>query len=144
MYKIGKNIEDLVNSYLQEQGLKLVEVNYRCRVGEIDLIMKDRDTFVFVEVRYRKSSDYGDGAVSVNFRKQNKIKRAAAHYLQKNNLYDKVPCRFDIVAVRDQGSDYFISGSRLKAYRDDVGQTPCVWRSQKRIDWIKDAFWDKW
>jgi len=116
--KIGKEIEDLVSSYLQQRGLKLVEVNYRCKVGEIDLIMNDNEILVFVEVRYRKDSDYGGGLATVTKYKQNKIKRAATLYLLENNIYDKVPCRFDVVAV---------SG-----------------RLHKKINWVKDAFWIKW
>ncbi len=118
MQKIGKEIENLVSLYLQKHGCKLVEVNYRSKFGEIDLIVNDTNTLVFVEVRYRKNSKYGNGAATVNNRKQSKIKKAAAYYLQKNNLYDKVHCRFDVISV---------SG-----------------REVRKIDWIKDAFWYKW
>ena len=118
MHKISKSAEDLACSYLEEQGLSLITANYSCKLGEIDLIMKDQDVLVFVEVRYRKDSDYGDGAETITRFKQNKIKKAATFYLQENDLYDKVPCRFDVVSV---------SGS---------------W--QEKFCWIKDAFWNKW
>jgi putative endonuclease len=118
MQLIGKNVEDLACAYLQQQGLKLVTSNYSCKFGEIDLIMSDQDAVVFVEVRYRKNTDYGDGVATVNKSKQSKIKKTAAYYLQEQKLYDKVLCRFDVVAV---------SGATMD-----------------ELHWIKDAFWDKW
>ncbi len=118
MKTIGKEIENLVASYLERQGLKLVIANYRCKMGEIDLVMMDRGTLVFIEVRYRKSCSYGDGVATVNKSKQWRIKRTALHYLQQYNLYDKIDCRFDVIAV---------SG-----------------KTQSDFRWIKDAFWSKW
>jgi putative endonuclease len=118
MQTIGKEIEDLVSAYLQQQGLKLVAANYRGKMGEIDLIMIDKDTLVFVEVRYRQNADYGNGVATVSKGKQLRIKKTAAGYLQQHNLYDKIKCRFDIIAV---------SG-----------------KSQHGFHWIKDAFWEKW
>lgn len=118
MQIVGKKVEKLVSSYLEQRGLKLITSNYRCKFGEVDLIMSDEDVLVFIEVRYRKKSDYGDGVATVDRFKRNKIKKAAVHYLQKNDLYDEVPCRFDVVSV---------SGGL-----------------QKKISWIKDAFWAKW
>jgi putative endonuclease len=118
MQTIGKEVESLVSIYLQQQGLKLLEANYRCNFGEIDLIMDDNDTLVFIEVRYRNNLSYGDGVVSINKSKQHKIKRTAIYYLQQHALYDKVICRFDIVAVAK--------------------------KSKEDLIWIKDAFWAKW
>ncbi|MEI8055491.1 MAG: YraN family protein [bacterium] len=73
---IGKNAENLACDYLQRQGLKLVAANYLCKCGEIDLIMHDGTTLVFIEVRYRKASNYGDGIATVTKAKQRKIIRA--------------------------------------------------------------------
>ena len=85
-------------AYLQAAGLKLETKNYHCRMGEIDLIMSDNDTLIFVEVRYRNVTNYGDSAASVNRQKQRKIINTAKYYLQENNLYDKRFCRFDVIA----------------------------------------------
>jgi putative endonuclease len=115
---IGKDAENLACAYLQRQGLKFVNANYLCKCGEIDLIMQDGVTLVFIEVRYRKASDYGDGVATVTKAKQHKIIRAATCYLQENALLDKVLCRFDVVALSDKASG--------------------------RVQWIKDAFWTKW
>lgn len=96
---IGDWAEGLAKSYLMEQGLKFVEANYRCKPGEIDLIMKDNNTLVFVEVRSRNNTQYGTGSESVTMSKQQKIIRAAQHYLQSKNLTDRLACRFDVVSV---------------------------------------------
>jgi len=98
----GKRAEDCVLAYLQAQGLALVERNYQCRGGEIDLIMKDGGTLVFVEVRFRASERFGGALASVGVRKQAKIIQAAAHYMAAKRV-DR-PARFDVAAVSpDQG-----------------------------------------
>lgn len=85
--------------FLKSKGLDFICKNYSCRLGEIDLILQDEDTLIFVEVRYRSASDYGDSAASVVRRKQQKIIRTASMYLLERDLYDKVYCRFDVVAI---------------------------------------------
>ena len=75
--------------------------NYRCRLGEIDLILWDRDTLVFAEVRLRKNSRFGGAAASITGQKQLKLQRAAAHYLQ--HLGKTPPCRFDAVLLDGLG-----------------------------------------
>lgn len=106
---IGKEIEDRVCAYLEKKGIKLIEANYHSKMGEIDLIMRDGEFIAFVEVRYRKSSDYGDPIATVSRAKQRRIIRTAIFYLQKKNLLEKVPCRFDVVAVQlsDEGKFTF-------------------------------------
>jgi putative endonuclease len=94
--QLGTSAEQYACAYLQKQGLKLVTSNFRCRLGEIDLIMYDGQELVFVEVRYRKDNS---AAASVTSYKQQKIIRAAYFYLQQQRLSDKVICRFDVVAV---------------------------------------------
>lgn len=89
--------------YLIRQGLHLIESNFTCRVGEIDLIMKDGDTLVFVEVRYRTRADFMDPVASVNYRKQKKLLRAAATYLKLHRLTDRVPCRIDVLGMTQSG-----------------------------------------
>lgn len=82
---------------LTRAGLTLVERNYRHKTGEIDLIMQDGDTLVFVEVRSRKKDDHGSAQESITPSKQQKVIRTAKLYLQEANLYNKVTSRFDVV-----------------------------------------------
>jgi putative endonuclease len=102
----GQTAEDAVCRYLQQTGLKLVTRNYSCKLGEIDLIMKDGDSIVFVEVRFRRTNHYGDGLDSVTVSKQNKLLRTGSFYLQRHNLTEKMPCRFDVVAVSRQAGQF--------------------------------------
>lgn len=94
----GQLAEQLATDYLSGQGLKPVARNYRCRCGEIDLIMQSPDGLIFVEVRFRRSRSFGGAAASVDRRKQQKLLATAQHYLQRNNGCNR-PCRFDVVAV---------------------------------------------
>ena len=77
----------------------LVSRNYRCRRGEIDLVMRDADALVFVEVRRRRSRGFGGGLDSVDARKQARLVAAAEHYLVRHRVGDDSPCRFDVVAI---------------------------------------------
>lgn len=91
----GQIAESEACEFLQKQGLKLVEKNYRCRTGEIDLIMQDNEALVFVEVRYRANSDYGSALDSVDQHKIKKLISAASHYVSKHA--PNLPMRFDVV-----------------------------------------------
>ncbi len=95
----GQRAEAGACAHLQRQGLRLVERNYRCPRGEIDLIMRDRETLVFVEVRYRANRRFGGAAASVDTRKQARVIAAALHYLQRHPAAGRRPCRFDVMAV---------------------------------------------
>jgi putative endonuclease len=95
----GAIVEQAARAHLQQQGLRLLASNFRCRSGEIDLIMQDDDCVVFVEVRYRKSSRFGGGAVSVNHRKQRKIIQSAKYFLLRNRQLKNIACRFDVVSA---------------------------------------------
>ena len=95
----GQRAEDTACRYLEQRGLRLVERNYHGPRGEIDLIMRDRQTTVFVEVRYRRSTRFGSGAESVDRRKQDKLLATAALYLQCNPQAAKTACRFDVVSL---------------------------------------------
>ncbi|MDX1655639.1 MAG: YraN family protein [Candidatus Competibacteraceae bacterium] len=99
----GRTGEDLAVRYLQDQGLKMVTRNYRCRCGEVDLIMRDGPALVFVEVRLRRSSRYGTPAETVTARKQTRLIRTAQFYLQTTRSQD--PCRFDVVAIGGNSGD---------------------------------------
>ena len=106
----GKKAEDIACSFLLQQGLILVERNYSCRFGEIDLIMRDHgDTLVFVEVRYRTSRKFGGPIESIDGNKRQKLIFTANHYMQKNFLQQ--PSRFDVVALEPQQTPVWISNA---------------------------------
>lgn len=109
----GQAAERLACDFLIRHGLKLVRRNYRCRVGELDLVMRDAGTLVFVEVRSRRPGRHGSPIESVTGQKQRRLQRAAAHFLQHHAL--DTPCRFDVVGLTSgaDGTD---------------------------IEWIRDAF----
>ena len=95
----GAQAEQWAAQHLQQQGMKLVEQNYRGRFGEIDLIMQDTTSLVFVEVRLRRSENFGGAAASIDARKQQRIIRTAQQYL--SSLARTPPCRFDVVLMDD-------------------------------------------
>lgn len=95
----GKAHEARALAWLKLRGLKLVETNYSCRSGEIDLVMLHADTLVFVEVRYRRHDSHGSAAESVNHTKQAKLSLAARHFLMTHPAHADRPCRFDVVAL---------------------------------------------
>jgi len=92
----GAQAEELAAQHLMRHGLKVVERNYRCRGGEIDLVCKDGATLVFVEVRLRKNKSYGGAAASITRAKQQRLILAAGHYLAGKPFPD---CRFDAVLL---------------------------------------------
>ncbi|MEO9654741.1 YraN family protein [Marinomonas sp.] len=92
----GEKAEQFAQQYLTEQGLTFVENNFFCKLGEIDLIFLDHQTYVFVEVRYRTKMAHGSAAESLNANKLAKITKSATFWLQKNNKLAN-PCRFDAV-----------------------------------------------
>ena len=94
----GERAEQLALTYLQQHGLSLLTRNFHSRRGEIDLIMMDVDTLVFVEVRYRKSAKYGSALESVNHIKQSRIIHTAQTYLQQHPE-NHLECRFDVIAI---------------------------------------------
>lgn len=120
----GDRAERQAQRYLSARGLLTVKQNYRCKMGEIDLIMRDGDTLVFVEVRFRDNPDYGTAAETVTPRKQQKIIRAAKYYLQSEGLTEKVSCRFDVLAMDRASGDGIDS------------QTEAAVKTQ----WLQDAF----
>ena len=101
---LGQQGEDLALAHLQQSGLMLVERNFRCRTGEIDLIMLERGTLVFVEVRQRGNAGFGGAAASVTQAKQARLVSAAQQYLQRHSILP--PCRFDVVAIDGNGIDW--------------------------------------
>ena len=111
----GNAAEHLACEHLRRQGLSLVRRNYRSPHGEIDLVMQAAGTLVFVEVRYRRASQFGTPAETVDTRKQARLRATAEHFLQRHPQGCKVACRFDIVAVSGEGADV-------------------------RLEWLQDAF----
>jgi putative endonuclease len=107
----GDLAEALSAGFLQAHGLRLIARNYRCRLGEIDLILEDGPALVFAEVRLRRNRDFGGAAESITAAKRQRILRAARHYLSGR---PERPCRFDVLL--------------LDALKPD------------HIEWIKDAF----
>lgn len=99
MNERGRRAEQWAAQYLQRQGLKPVAQNYRSRYGEIDLVMQDGATLVFVEVRLRGNAGFGGAAASLDGRKQQRIVRTAQQYLA--GLARTPPCRFDAVLMDD-------------------------------------------
>lgn len=108
----GQQAEAVACDYLKQHGLTLLAKNFRCRLGEIDLIMREQETLVFIEVRYRRGKAYGSGAESVTFSKRKKLWLTAQYYLLQQRLADRVPCRFDVIAISNHS----------------------------QIEWIRDAF----
>lgn len=93
-------MESRAEKFLRQQGLQSVTRNYRTRLGEIDLIMRDKQTLVFVEVRYRKSNRWGSALESIGYRKQQRLVAAAQDYLSKTDA--ETAARFDVVTYDGQ------------------------------------------
>lgn len=120
----GFAVEAYVASYLEQQGLELVSQNFNCKLGEIDLILKEQKTLVFTEVRYRKNSKFGSSLETVTPAKQRKLINTAGYFLQKNRWAQDLNCRFDVVGVNPVKSP---PGSGTQEALE--------------INWIKNAFW---
>ncbi|HEX5793441.1 MAG TPA: YraN family protein [Rheinheimera sp.] len=101
MNKLGQLYEQLALDYLQRQGLQLIQQNYHCKAGEIDLVMRDGASLIFVEVKYRASNAFGGAAAAVTASKQQKLLRASRWYLQQYRLTDQA-CRLDVLAIEGQ------------------------------------------
>lgn len=96
----GEKTEQLASQYLLKQGLKVVEKNFRCKHGELDLIMRDDQTLVIVEVRFRKSNKYGGALESITYKKQSRIIVATNYYLLINKINS--PIRFDVITMSNE------------------------------------------
>jgi putative endonuclease len=114
----GQHAELACCKYLQQQGLKLLAKNYYGRRGELDLVMRDNNTVVFVEVRYRKNDTYGGALESITARKQEKLRITAEQYMQQKTKLKNG--RFDVVAMTEKVQN---NGSNIYSF-----------------EWIKNAF----
>ncbi len=110
----GQDAESEAAVYLQQRGLQLIGRNYRCRQGEIDLIMQDREHLVFVEVRHRSKTSHGSPVETITSSKRKKLVFAARHYIAENRVSDTQSIRFDVVGIQPESP----------------------------VDWIPDAFWE--
>lgn len=113
----GQTAEKLARQHLEQNGLTLVAQNWRCKRGELDLIMLEGNTLVFVEVRFRKHAAWGGALESVDMRKRGKLILAAQQYLQSEPRWSKSPCRFDVIAI-------------------EPGKQP----DSPQLNWLKSAF----
>lgn len=95
----GAHYEAQARSFLEAQGLTLIQANYRCKLGEIDLVMQDDKGLVFVEVRYRQGASHGSAIATVDSYKQRKVRNAARQFLLYHRLHERVICRFDVVGI---------------------------------------------
>ena len=117
--ELGRRAEAQALAHLEARGLKLLERNFRCRGGEIDLVMLEGQTLVLVEVRSRASAAFGGAAASVGARKQRRLILAAKRLLLTRPAYRTLPARFDVVAFDAESA---------------AAGAPA------RVDWIRDAF----
>lgn len=104
----GKKGEDEAVRFLKKNGYRILERNYRCKYGEIDIIAMDGETLSFIEVKTRASDRFGSPQSSVDGRKQRHITMASMSYLEEKKL-GEVPARFDVVSVEAAGSGFTAS-----------------------------------
>ena len=122
----GSEGEAAALAHLQRAGLKLIARNYRCKAGEIDLIMLDGGTLALIEVRYRSSADFGGAAASVTWRKQRRIITAARHLLLTRGDLRRYPARFDVVGMSPAARaqiEWIKAASRCEAMREEPRKT---------------------
>lgn len=105
--KLGAKIEQAVKDYLLAHGFEILEMNYRCRQGEIDIIAREDGYYVFIEVKYRNSEKYGTPVEAVGTAKQKRISRAAQYYLYCHDLGEFTPVRFDVAGVLKNKITYY-------------------------------------
>ena len=98
--QVGTQYESMAVQYLTEAGYHILERNFRCRTGEIDIIAKDGAYLVFVEVKYRASAACGSALEAVDYRKQQSILRVAQYYMVSHGYRTQTNCRFDVVAIQ--------------------------------------------
>ncbi|MCI8327002.1 MAG: YraN family protein [Lachnospiraceae bacterium] len=98
----GTCYEKKAAKYLTGQGYEIITMNYRCPIGEIDIVAKEGESLVFVEVKYRKDCGVGDPAQAVGYKKQKILSKVAAYYLMREYGTLDVSCRFDVVAILDE------------------------------------------
>jgi len=96
--ELGKRGEEVALRFLKKKGYRIIEKNYACKMGEMDIIAKEKDTLVFIEVKTRTSALFGPPQLAVNFSKQRQLSKVALNYLKENRL-EEAKARFDVVAI---------------------------------------------
>lgn len=114
--KAGREAEQQALEHLCAQGLELLAQNWLCKRGELDLVMLEGDTVVFIEVRYRLHTQWGGALASIDARKREKLVLAAQYFLLKETRWAQYPCRFDVIALEGSGTQ------------------------ATRLNWIRNAF----
>lgn len=110
----GATCESLALAYLEQRGLTLLARNYRCKIGEIDLIMRDGSSIVFVEVRHRRSRHFGGARASISHGKMRRVARTAQVFMKHQRISFETPIRFDVVTI-DGALDHQPKTSWLQA-----------------------------
>jgi putative endonuclease len=96
--ELGKKGEEKALRFLKKKGYRIIEKNYVCKLGEMDIIAKEKDTLVFVEVKTRTTTEFGPPQLAVNSSKQRQLSKVALNYLKEKQL-EEVKARFDVVAI---------------------------------------------
>lgn len=118
----GRQAEDQAAKFLKKNGLKIIATNISYKVGEIDIIASDKESFVFVEVKYRKNSDYGSPAEMVSVSKQKRVQKAALMWMQEKSSNEQYACRFDVIGITQNSNQNSENNSK------------------NEIQWIQNAF----
>ena len=113
--KIGSFYEDVVCEYLLNQGIEIIEKNFRCHFGEIDIIGREKNTLLFIEVKYRKNDQYGMPQEAVTEEKKRVICKCATYYCMKHSY--AVSIRYDVVAILDTQITWIKNAFEHKGYR---------------------------
>ncbi len=124
--KKGQYAENIALKYLESQGLSIIQSNFSCKMGEIDLIMNDADFLIFIEVRYRKKTQFGHPLETITYTKQQKIIKTIQFFLMKHPKYQQFPCRIDAVAIYSNTVNKNNKAENITA--EDL-----------KIEWVKDA-----
>lgn len=106
----GSFYEDKAVSYLKSHGFQILKRNYRCKIGEIDIVAFKDNILRFIEVKYRTDLNYGYSLQAVSKKKQWKIMRAAQWYMTENNFGDNRECSFDVIAIQGNNIQYIFNG----------------------------------
>jgi putative endonuclease len=96
--ELGKKGEELAVRFLKKKGYRIIEKNYVCKMGEMDIIAREKDTLAFIEVKTRTTTEFGPPQLAVNASKQRQLSKVALNYLKEKQLED-VKARFDVVAI---------------------------------------------
>lgn len=96
---IGADKEQIIRAYMEQRGYTILEMNFRCRQGEVDIIAKDNKYLVFVEVKFRSDTDKGYPEDAVDYRKQRRICKAAEYYMYSHGMNEYTPVRFDVAGI---------------------------------------------